>query len=175
MRPSNDILSFLSQHDLKALLRVTVLPTLGISIVKGYPHRMVVRVLIVDDLPDYRRLIKRICRERNVLEIVGEAQDGVSAICKAEELQPDIVLLDISMPRLNGLDAALRILEVSARSKIVFLSGHFHCDLIQEAMERGASGYVIKSQAGSELLDAIDTVLRGDTFVSSQAACLKCD
>jgi len=127
---------------------------------------MTVSILIVDDLPDFRRLIRRICRARPDFQIVGEAPDGISAIDKAAELQPHIVLLDISMPRLNGLEAVVRILEVSRRSKIVFLSGHCHGSVVQEAMERGAMGYVIKSQAGVELLDAIDCVSRGESYIS---------
>ena len=131
---------------------------------------MTVSILIVDDLPDFRRLIKRICRDRLDFKIVGEAPDGRSAIEKAVELQPDIVLLDISMPRLNGLEAAVQILEVSPRSKIVFLSGHCHASVVQEAMDRGAMGYVIKSQAGVELLDAIDCVSQGESYVSGRLA-----
>ena len=129
---------------------------------------MSLSILVVDDLPDFRRLIKRICRDRHDLEIVAEAADGLVAIEKAKELQPDIVLLDISMPRLNGLEAAMRILEVSKRSKIIFLSGHCHWGVIQEALERGAMGYVIKSQAGFDLLEAIACVSRGDSYVSGR-------
>lgn len=130
---------------------------------------MAVSILVVDDLPDFRHLIKRICRNGHELEIVGEAADGLIAVEKAKELQPDIVLLDISMPRLNGLEAAMRILEVSKRSKIVFLSGHCHWGVIQEAMQLGAMGYVIKSQAGVELLEAISSVCRGESYVSGRA------
>ena len=133
-------------------------------------HRMAISILIVDDLPDFRRVIKRICRDREELNIVGEAEDGLAAVDKAEQLQPDIILLDISMPRLSGLEAALHIQKVSAQSKIVFLSGHSHWSVVQEAMERGAIGYVIKSQAGVELLDAIDSVSRGHSYVSAHAA-----
>jgi DNA-binding NarL/FixJ family response regulator len=99
-----------------------------------------------------------------------EASDGSEAVQKAEELKPDLILLDIGLPTLNGIEAARRIRQRSPSSKIIFLSLDNSLDVVQEALSTGALAYVHKAQAGSELLPAVETVLRGGRFVSS---CLK--
>ena len=104
---------------------------------------------------------------RPELQVICEASDGAEAVQKAEELKPDLILLDIGLPKLNGLEAARRIRKLAPESKILFLSQETSGDLVQEALSLGARGYVVKTNAGSELLPAVEAVLRGGRFVSS--------
>ncbi len=106
-------------------------------------------------------------RKQPDLQIICEASNGSDAVQKAEELQPDLILLDIGLPQLNGIEAARRIRKLSPKSKIVFVSQESSADVAQEALDLGALGYVVKAQAGSELLAAVETVLKGRQFVSS--------
>jgi DNA-binding NarL/FixJ family response regulator len=98
---------------------------------------------------------------------IAEASDGSEAIQKAEELKPDLILLDIGLPKLNGIEAAWQIRQFSPSSKIIFLSQNNDRDIVQAALSAGARGYVHKTEAQSELLSAVDAVLRGKRFVSS--------
>jgi DNA-binding NarL/FixJ family response regulator len=106
---------------------------------------------------------------RNKFEIqqIFEASDGVDAVQKAQELQPDLVLLDIRLPTLNGIRAAERIREVSSRSKVLFVTQESSEDIVEGALKSGAMGYVIKSNAAKELLPAVDAVLSGVQFLGS--------
>jgi DNA-binding NarL/FixJ family response regulator len=106
--------------------------------------------------------------KRPELQIVGEVTDGLEAVQKVEELQPDLIILDIGLPSLNGIEAARRIRKVSPGSKILFLSQESSVDVVQEALRTGALGYVVKSDAGSELRDGANTVLRGEQFVGGR-------
>jgi DNA-binding NarL/FixJ family response regulator len=126
-----------------------------------------VRVLVVDDYEPFRRFVCSTLRKRPELEIVGEASDGLEAVNKSEELQPDLIVLDIGLPTLNGIEAARRIRQLSTRSKILFLSQESSADVVREALSSGALGYLVKTQAGSELLPAVDAVLEGREFLSS--------
>jgi DNA-binding NarL/FixJ family response regulator len=99
-------------------------------------------------------------------QIVGEAADGMTAVQKAEELKPDIILLDIAMPWLNGLEAARQICGKSPNSKIVFVTEHDSTFIVRHALELGARGYLIKSHTAVELLPALDAVFRGNVHVS---------
>ena len=99
-------------------------------------------------------------------QLVGEAADGLEAVQKAEALQPDLILLDIGLPTLNGIAAARQIRKLSPRSKILFLSQESSVDAVQEALSLGAQGYVVKAHAGSELVPAMEAVLQGHQFVS---------
>ncbi len=125
-----------------------------------------VRVLVVDDYEPFRRFICSTLRRRPELQIVGEASDGLEAVQKAEELQPDLIVLDIGLPSLNGFEAAQRIRKLSPESKILFVSQESSADVVQEALCLGALGYVVKEHAGSELLAAVKAVLEGRQFVS---------
>jgi CheY-like chemotaxis protein len=99
--------------------------------------------------------------------IVGEAADGFEAVQKAEQLKPDLILLDIGLPKLNGIEAARQLRKLVPESKILFLSGLHDPDIVREALRTGASGYIVKSDVGSELTKAIEAVLRGEQFVST--------
>ena len=99
--------------------------------------------------------------------MIGEASDGLEAVQKAEELKPDLILLDINLPELNGIEAAQRIRQLSSSSKIVFLSQYDSLDVVRAALSTGAVGYVCKTYAGRELLPALDAVLRDRQFVSN--------
>jgi DNA-binding NarL/FixJ family response regulator len=126
-----------------------------------------VRVLVVEDYAPFRRFICSTLRKRPELEIVEEIADGLEAVQKAQELQPDLIVLDIGLPSLNGIDAARRIRKLSPQSKIMFVSQESSADVVQEALAIGALGYVVKAHAGSELLAAVEAVLQGRQFVSS--------
>ena len=126
-----------------------------------------VRILIVEDFPQFRQFICSTLGERNDLQIIGEAADGLEAVQKAIEMKPDLILMDIGLPSLNGLEAARRILEFVPESKIIFLSQESSTDVIKEALSLGAWGYVVKARAGGELLAAVDAVVLGKRFPSS--------
>ena len=99
--------------------------------------------------------------------MVGEASDGLEAVQKSQELQPDLIVLDLGLPKLNGIEAARRIRERSATSKILIVSQESSADIVHEAFSTGVLGYVVKAYAGSELLPAVEAVLRGEQFVST--------
>jgi DNA-binding NarL/FixJ family response regulator len=126
-----------------------------------------VRVLVVEDFVPFQRFIASTLGKKPELWIVCEVSDGLEAVQKAQELQPDLILLDIGLPSLNGIEAARRIRKVSPESKILFLSQESAADAVQEALGLGGLGYVVKIRAGSELLPAVEAVLRGEQFVSS--------
>ena len=126
-----------------------------------------VRVLVVDDCEPYRCLVASVLREKPELQILCEVSDGLEAVQKAEELQPHLILLDIELPNLNGIEAASRIRQVSPGAKIIFLTQNSDREVVAAALITGAQGYVLKTDAGSDLLTGVAAVLRGDEFVSS--------
>jgi CheY-like chemotaxis protein len=101
------------------------------------------------------------------LRVVCEVSDGLEAVQKAQELQPDLILLDIGLPTLNGMQVARQIRKLVPESKILFLSQESSTDVVHQALSVGAAGYVVKASAASELLLAIESVLRGGHFISS--------
>src|SRR6266481_8524047 len=125
----------------------------------------VVRILIVDDLDLWKNFITVRLQERPDLHIVGFASDGLQAVQEAEELQPDLILLDMMLPKLNGIEAARQIRRVSPNSKILFVSGESDLESIRSAFRVGGSGYVSKMDAAG-LLAGIEAVLRGEWFIS---------
>lgn len=125
-----------------------------------------IRTLIVDDYAPWRRFARSTLLGQPEIEIVGEDADGLEGVRNAEKLQPDLILLDIGLPGVNGIEAARQIRKLSPKSIILFVSQQFSKDLVQAALDAGGGGYVLKADAGSELLRAIQAVLRGKTFVS---------
>ena len=126
------------------------------------------RVLLADDhtlvLDGFRKLLEDRC------EIVGVAEDGRTLLRMAQELQPDIVTLDISMPQLNGVDAARKLKKILPRTKLIFVTMHADPAYVNEAFKAGASGYLLKRSAGSELLQAIQSVMDGQCYVTPLVA-----
>ena len=100
------------------------------------------------------------------MQIIGEASDGLEAVQKAAELQPDLITLDIGLPTLNGIEAAKRIHRVASSAKILFLTQNNDTDVVRAALRNGAKGYVLKLDASKQLLNAVESVLQGDRFVS---------
>lgn len=127
------------------------------------------RVLIVDDFEPWRR-VSLLLENSSEWQIVGEAVDGIQAVQKAEELQPDLILLDIGLPKLDGINAGKSIRRISPNSKILFVSVDLCPDIVQRALSTGAHGYVVKSDAAHDLLPAMRTVVVGQRFIGSQFA-----
>jgi DNA-binding NarL/FixJ family response regulator len=125
-----------------------------------------VRVLVVDDYEPFRRFVCSTIEKQPHLQVIGESADGLEAVQKAVELHPELIVLDIGLPRLNGIEAARRIRKLCPECKILFLSQESSADVVEEALGLGARGYVAKAYAGSELLAAVDTVCQGRQFVS---------
>lgn len=126
-----------------------------------------VRVLVVEDYEPFRRFVCSTLGKRPELHILCEVSDGLESVSKAEELQPDLIVFDIGLPSLNGIEAARRVRKLSPESKILFLSQESSADVVQEAFCLGALGYVTKTHAGVELLAAVDAVCQGRRFVSA--------
>lgn len=126
---------------------------------------MTVRILLADD-HDVMRQGLRALLEREQLAVVGEASNGRDAVRQAETLRPDVAVLDLGMPELNGLDAGQQIARVSPSTKVIALTMHTEDSYVIAALRAGIKGYVIKSQAGSDLIQAIRDVARGLTYLS---------
>ncbi len=126
-----------------------------------------IRVLVVDDFEPFRRFVAKVLQQQPELQIICEVSDGLEAVRKAEEMQPDLVLLDIGLPSLNGIEAAQRIRKLSPKSKILFVSQETSSDVAQGALASGGSGYVLKMDARKELLTAVNAVLGGKRFIGA--------
>jgi len=129
-----------------------------------------IRVLVVDDYAPWRGFVSNMLKKQPELEVVGCACDGLAAVEQAEQLQPDLILLDIGLPNLNGIEAATRIREISPTSRILFVSENRSVDIAEKALSTGAGGYVVKSDGASDLLAAIKAVINGKRFVSASMA-----
>ncbi len=138
---------------------------------------MAVRILLVDDHPIVRQGLRTLLEARPGWEVVGEASDGREALDKVESLNPDVVVLDVTMPRMNGLEAC-RLIQQKGRSsglEVLFVTQHDSPQMMREALDAGARGYVVKSNAARDLLEAVEAVSQHRVFTalarSPQAAC----
>jgi two-component system, NarL family, nitrate/nitrite response regulator NarL len=139
----------------------------GMSVGTAQESQMsLVRIVVVDDFDLWRSFVIARLRERADLEIVGFASDGLQAVQIAEELQPDLILLDMMLPKLNGIEAAEQIRKVAPLTKILFVSSESDLESVRSAFQAGGSGYISKMDATDELVDGIESVLRGERFVS---------
>lgn len=129
-----------------------------------------IRILLADDHELVRKGLRLLLERQPHLEVVGEAADGREAVRLAEELSPEVVILDIAMPQLNGLDAAAQILRREARTQIIFLSMHSDESYLARALNAGAKGYLLKDSAEADLLRAVETVAQGRPFFSPAIA-----
>jgi DNA-binding NarL/FixJ family response regulator len=125
--------------------------------------------LIVDDCEEWRQLVRSILQEQSDLRVIGELSDGPEAVQQAQDLQPDLILLDIGLPTLNGIEAARQIRKRSPKSKILFVSQESSAAVVQEALGTG-EGYVAKTDAARDLPAALHAVLRDKPFVGRRFA-----
>jgi DNA-binding NarL/FixJ family response regulator len=123
--------------------------------------------LVVEDFKPFRQFIVSVLTKMPELQVIGEASDGLEALRVAEELRPELILLDIGLPSLNGIEAARRICQVAPGVKLLFVSQISDIEIVAKALTSGAQGYVLKTDAGTELLPAIAAILRGERFLSS--------
>ena len=121
--------------------------------------------LIVEDHEEFRLLVRSTLQGKTQCHVIGEASDGLQAVQQAEKLQPDLILIDLSLPKLNGMEAGRRIRKLCPNSKIVFLSQDCSPEVVQEALRVGAMGYLLKSDA-VDLPVAVQAILAGGQFVS---------
>ena len=125
-----------------------------------------VRIMLADDHTIVRQGLARLLEEHQDLKVVGEAVNGQIAVEKAEKLKPDIIIMDIAMPRMNGIEAAKRIRKLVPETKIIILSMYSHEHYIHELLECGVSGYLLKDSSGQDIIRAIRAALKNETFLS---------
>jgi DNA-binding NarL/FixJ family response regulator len=130
----------------------------------------VVRVLIVDDFGPWRAYVIQHLVDHPHFRVLGCASDGLEGLQKAEELQPELILLDISIPKLNGIELARKVRKLVPKAKILFLSSNADPDVVRAAFCAGGAGYVLKADAGGALLLGMEAVLLGKQYVSSSLA-----
>lgn len=127
---------------------------------------MTVRILLVDDHPIVRQGLKTLLETHPGWEVIGEAADGIEAVDKASTLRPDVMVLDVTMPRMNGLEACRMIREKAPGLEILFVTQHDSPQMMREALEAGARGYVVKSNAARDLLEAVEAVSQHRVFTA---------
>ena len=127
---------------------------------------MTIRILLVDDHPIVRQGLKTLLEAHSGWEVIGEAADGVEAVDKADRLHPDVMVLDVTMPRMNGLEACRLIREKAPGLEILFVTQHDSPQMMREALEAGARGYVVKSNAARDLLEAVEAVSQHRVFTA---------
>jgi len=125
-----------------------------------------VTILLADDHTIVRQGLAKVLEGGSNLKVVGEARDGREAVSKAYQLKPNIVLMDISMPILNGIEATRQIKKLCQQTKVIILSMHSHGRFIGELLRIGASGYLVKDSTGLDIIKAIDAAMKGDVYLS---------
>ena len=130
---------------------------------------MTIRVLIVDDHRMFREAIRERLSEDASIEVVGEAGDGAEALRQVDSLEPDILLLDIGLPDLNGIDLTRRLLKDHPVLKIIALTAYSERFFVEEMIKAGAKGYVVKTASAKDLAEAVKAVAEGDMYLSSDA------
>jgi DNA-binding NarL/FixJ family response regulator len=133
---------------------------------QGLETVMAVRILLVDDHPIVRQGLRTLLEGRSGWEVVGEAADGLEAVDKVISLRPDVVVLDVTMPRMNGLEACRVIRQKTSALEVLFVTQHDSPQMMREALEAGARGYVVKSNAARDLLKAVEAVSRHQEFTA---------
>lgn len=131
---------------------------------------MSMRILVADDHDVVRRGLKSILQPHPGWEVCGEAHNGRQAVAQAEKLKPDVVVMDISMPDMNGLEAARRIRKSLPKTEVVILSVHYTDTLVREIVDAGAKGYILKSDADRDLVIAVEAVLNHRSFFTTRAS-----
>jgi len=126
-----------------------------------------VRALVVDDFEPFRQFTVSTLQTKQEFQVVGEASDGLEAVQKAEELQPELILLDLGLPTLNGFEAARQIRKLAPESKIIFVTQESSLDVVQAGLNLGVMGWVVKTGAAIDLLAAVQAVCDGRQFVSA--------
>jgi DNA-binding NarL/FixJ family response regulator len=129
-----------------------------------------VSLLVADDHEIVRRGIRALIQEQPGWQIAAEAKDGRDAVAKATQFQPDVAILDITMPSLNGLDAAMQIAKLSPRTKVLILTIHESDELSRKALDVGARGYILKTDAAFDLITAVSSLLANKTFFTPKVA-----
>jgi DNA-binding NarL/FixJ family response regulator len=127
---------------------------------------MTIRILLVDDHPIVRQGLRTLLEGRTGWEVVGEASDGVEAVEKAKHLNPDVMVLDVTMPRMNGLEACRVLRRQVPQLEILFVTQHDSPQMMREALDVGARGYVVKSNAARDLLEAVEAVSQHRVFTA---------
>lgn len=127
---------------------------------------MTIRILLVDDHPIVRQGLKTLLEGHSDWEVIGEASDGAEAVDKARDLHPDVMVLDVTMPRMNGLEACRVLRRQAPALEILFVTQHDSPQMMREALEAGARGYVVKSNAARDLLAAVEAVSQHRVFTA---------
>jgi two-component system, NarL family, response regulator NreC len=125
-----------------------------------------ITILLADDHTVVRQGMAKLLEGESNLKVIGEAGNGREAVSKVEQLKPDVVLMDISMPLLNGIEATRQIKKISRQTKVIILSMHSHDRFIGELLSLGASGYLVKDSTGADIIKAINAAMKGDTYLS---------
>ena len=128
--------------------------------------RAVIRVLVVEDFEPFQEFVCSTLEKKPQLQVICKAQDGSEAVEQARKLQPDLIVIDVGLPKVHGIEAIRQIREHVPKSIVLFVSQNSDADVVQRAFEVGGKGYVLKAQAGSDLLPAVEAVLQGKRFVS---------
>jgi DNA-binding NarL/FixJ family response regulator len=131
---------------------------------------MATRILLVDDHKIMRQGLKSLLAREPDMEVIGEADDGRAGLEMARELRPDVVLMDISMPGLNGIDATRRMLDIKPSIKVLALTAHSDRNMVREILKAGAMGYIVKDSAVEELVQAVHTAIDGRVYLSPRIA-----